>query len=156
MGDNPSHFTGDDNLPVELVSWDDVQSFITKLNDKEGTTKYRLPSEAEWEYACRAGTTTRYSFGDNESELSDYAWYWDNSDSQTHPVGQKRANPWGLSDMHGNVWEWVQDCWQPRLPSVRFLTYMTFHPSNQIMTPSFSACRTILISFRFSSNSSGV
>ena len=111
MGDNPSYFTGDDNLPVERVSWDNVQRFITKLNDKEGTSKYRLPSEAEWEYACRAGTTTRYSFGDNESELGEYAWYSSNSDSQTHPVGQKRANPWGLYDMHGNVWEWVQDCW---------------------------------------------
>jgi formylglycine-generating enzyme required for sulfatase activity len=110
MGDNPSWFTGDDNLPVEQVSWDDVQDFISKLNDKEGTTKYRLPSEAEWEYACRAGTRTRYSFGDDESELGDYAWYFSNSDWQTHPVGQKKPNPWGLYDMHGNVWEWVQDC----------------------------------------------
>jgi formylglycine-generating enzyme required for sulfatase activity len=111
MGDNPSFFSGDDDLPVETVSWDDVQSFITKLNDKEGTNKYRLPSEAEWEYACRAGTTTRYSFGDSESELGDYAWYYDNSGGQTHPVGQKKANSWGLYDMHGNVYEWVQDCW---------------------------------------------
>ncbi len=111
MGDNPSFFSDDDDLPVETVSWDDVQSFITKLNDKEGTDKYRLPSEAEWEYACRAGTTTRYSFGDSESELGDYAWYSSNSGSQTHPVGQKKANPWGLYDMHGNVYEWVQDCW---------------------------------------------
>ena len=111
MGDNPSCFTGDDDLPVECVSWDDVQEFIRKLNDTEGTTKYRLPSEAEWEYACRAGTTTRYSFGDDESELGDYAWYDDNSNDKTHPVGQKKPNPWGLYDMHGNVWEWVQDCW---------------------------------------------
>jgi formylglycine-generating enzyme required for sulfatase activity len=111
MGDNPSCFTGDDDLPVECVSWDDVQEFIWKLNDKEGTTKYRLPSEAEWEYVCRAGTTTRYSFGDDESELGDYAWYDDNSNDKTHPVGQKKPNPWGLYDMHGNVWEWVQDCW---------------------------------------------
>ena len=111
MGDNPSYFEGDDDLPVEQVSWDNVQSFITKLNDKEGTNKYRLPSEAEWEYACRAGTSTRYSFGDNESELGDYAWYDDNSGRQTHLVGQKRANSWGLYDMHGNVREWVQDCW---------------------------------------------
>ena len=109
MGDNPSFFEGDD-LPVERVSWDDVQEFISKLNDKEGTTKYRLPSEAEWEYACRAGTTTRYSFGDSESKLGDYAWYWYNSDGETHPVGQKKANPWGLYDLHGNVLEWVQDC----------------------------------------------
>ena len=110
MGDNPSRFKSD-NLPVECVSWDDVQDFIRKLNRKEGTDKYRLPSEAEWEYACRAGTTTRYSFGDGESKLGDYAWYRDNSDYQTHLVGQKKPNPWGLYDMHGNVWEWVQDCW---------------------------------------------
>jgi formylglycine-generating enzyme required for sulfatase activity len=108
IGDNPCGFEGDD-LPVEQVSWDDVQEFIKKLNEKEGTYKYRLPSEAEWEYACRAGTTTRYSFGDDESKLGDYAWYDDNSDGKTHPVGQKKPNPWGLYDMHGNVWEWVED-----------------------------------------------
>jgi formylglycine-generating enzyme required for sulfatase activity len=109
MDDNPSGFTGDDDLPVERVSWDNVQEFIEKLNEREGTDKYRLPSEAEWEYACRAGTTTRYSFGDSESELGDYAWYNYNSESKTHPVGQKKPNLWGLYDMHGNVWEWVQD-----------------------------------------------
>jgi formylglycine-generating enzyme required for sulfatase activity len=107
---NPSYFKGDD-LPVEQVSWDNVQEFIMKLNEKEGTDKYRLPSEAEWEYACRAGTTTRYSFGDDESELDDYAWYDDNSDGKTYPVGQKKPNSWGLYDMHGNVWEWVYDMW---------------------------------------------
>lgn len=108
MGNNPSRFMGD-NLPVEKVSWDDVQEFIIKLNQKEGTDKYRLPSEAEWEYAARAGTTTRFSFGDNESKLGEYAWYYSNSGSKTHPVGQKKSNSWGLYDMHGNVWEWTQD-----------------------------------------------
>ncbi|KAF5412531.1 MAG: Hercynine oxygenase [Candidatus Methanocomedens sp.] len=110
MGDNPSHFKGDD-LPVENVSWNDVQEFIKKFNKKENTHKYRLPSEAEWEYAARAGTTTRYSFGDKYSKLEEYAWYIKNSGDKTHPVGKKGANPWGLYDVHGNIWEWVQDEW---------------------------------------------
>ena len=110
MGDNPSYFKGDD-LPVENVSWDDVQEFIKKLNKKENTHKYRLPSEAEWEYAARAGTTTQYSFGDDDSKLGEYAWYSENSGDKTHPVGKKGANPWGLYDVHGNIWEWVQDEW---------------------------------------------
>jgi formylglycine-generating enzyme required for sulfatase activity len=115
MGTSPSYFKGD-NLPVENVSWNDVQEFVKKLNEKEGTNKYRLPSEAEWEYAVRAGTTTRYSFGDDKSMLYDYAWYYGNSGDitgmgNTHEVGQKKPNPWGLYDMHGNVLEWVQDSW---------------------------------------------
>jgi len=108
MGTNPPYFKGDD-LPVETVSWNDAQNFVKKLNEKEVTEKYRLPSEAEWEYAARAGTTTRYSFGNDDSDLGDYAWYDSNSGSKTHSVGQKKPNPWGLYDMHGNVWEWVQD-----------------------------------------------
>src|SRR5665648_172810 len=100
MGDDPSFFKGDD-LPVEQVSWNDVQDFIKKLNEKEDADNYRLPSEAEWEYVCRAGATTRYSFGDDESKLAEYAWYKDNSGGKTHPVGQKKPNPWGLYDMNG-------------------------------------------------------
>ncbi len=107
VGSNPSKFVGD-NRPVDRVSWNAAQDFIDKLNEKEGTDKYRLPSEAEWEYACRAGTATRYSFGDCESELDEYC-YCGNLDIGSHPVGQKKPNPWGLYDMHGNLWEWVQD-----------------------------------------------
>ena len=110
MGDDPSHFKGDD-LPVKNVSWDDVQEFIKKLNKKENTHKYRLPSEAEWEYAARAGTTTRYSFGDGNLKLGEYAWYSENSGDKTHPVCKKGANPWGLYNVHGDIWEWVQDEW---------------------------------------------
>ncbi len=110
MGTDPSHFKGD-NLPVESVARKSVQEFIRKLNEKEGTNKYRLPSEAEWEYTARSGTTTPYFFGDDETRVGDYAWYYDNSGSETHEVGQKKPNPWGLYDMYGNVREWVQDGW---------------------------------------------
>jgi formylglycine-generating enzyme required for sulfatase activity len=113
MGNNPSKFQGDPTLPVERVSWEDVQEFIRRLNAQEGSSKYRLPTEAEWEYAARAGTTTAYSFGDDPDRLGDYAWFRDNSDGKTHPVGQKAPNPWQLYDMHGNVWEWVQDLGAP-------------------------------------------
>jgi formylglycine-generating enzyme required for sulfatase activity len=111
MGNNPSDLKGDD-LPVEQISWYDARDFIKKLNEKEGTNKYRLPSEAEWEYAVRAGTNTTYFFGDNISELGDYAWYSE-SPGRTHPVGQKKPNPWGLYDMNGNVNEWMQDIYHP-------------------------------------------
>lgn len=116
MGSNPSHFkseaVGDSrHHPVENVSWEDVQTFVGRLNAREGTDNYRLPSEAEWEYAARAGTTTTYSCGDDESCLDKIAWYEDNSDKRTHPVGQKQPNRFGLYDTTGNVWEWVADCW---------------------------------------------
>jgi formylglycine-generating enzyme required for sulfatase activity len=109
MGNNPSRFKGDANRPVETVSWEEVQKFIDKLNTREGGTKYRLPTEAEWEYAARAGWTTAYSFGDDSSQLGKYAWFGDNAGNTTHPVGTLQPNAWGLYDMHGNVWEWVQD-----------------------------------------------
>jgi formylglycine-generating enzyme required for sulfatase activity len=133
MGSNPSYFKGDDRLPVEQVSWNDCQEFIAKLNARKDGYVYRLPSEAEWEYACRAGTT-----GDYAGELDEMGWYGDNSgdkrldayqawrdsgcgaskyyetflkpnDCRTHAVGEKRPNGFGLYDMHGNVWEWCQD-----------------------------------------------
>ena len=111
MGNNPSYFSNCDTCPVEQVSWDDVQDFIERLNTREGVTTYRLPSEAEWEYAARAGTHTTYSFGDTADRLGLYAWYSDNANERTHPVGGKRPNMFGLYDVHGNVQEWVQDCW---------------------------------------------
>ncbi|OAD20715.1 Sulphatase-modifying factor domain protein, partial [Candidatus Thiomargarita nelsonii] len=97
-----------DNAAVTGVSWDDAQGFISWLNEKEGGEHYRLPTEAQWEYSARAGTTTEYSFGDDKSLLGDYAWYDENAydvgEKYAHIVGQKKPNPWGLYDMHGNIW----------------------------------------------------
>jgi formylglycine-generating enzyme required for sulfatase activity/serine/threonine protein kinase len=104
----PDYNQQGDNAAVTHVSWNDAQEFISWLNEKEGGEHYRLPTEAEWEYAARAGTTTEYSFGDDASLLGDYAWYSDNREgAYAHIVGQKKPNPWGLYDMHGNVWEWT-------------------------------------------------
>jgi formylglycine-generating enzyme required for sulfatase activity len=97
-----------DNAPIIGVSWHDAVAYCKWLSEKTGDN-YRLPREAEWEYACRAGTTTKWSFGDDEKELEKYAWYKKNSDSKTHEVGKKLPNPWGLYDMHGNVLEWCED-----------------------------------------------
>jgi len=112
MGDNPSFFIGcGDNCPVENVSWIDAKLFIQKLNAREGTNGYMLPTEAQWEYACRAGSKTSFSNGkliglDNDLNLDGVAWYLGNSDKTVHPVATKQSNRWGLFDMHGNVLEW--------------------------------------------------
>lgn len=112
MGSNPSYFKGDDH-PVECVSWEDAQKFIQKLNESQSEYTYRLPTEEEWEYCARAGTTTAYFFGDDPKDLPKYAWFYENSENRTHPVKQKLPNPWGLYDVCGNVWEWCQD-WYKR------------------------------------------
>ncbi|MCH7688722.1 MAG: formylglycine-generating enzyme family protein, partial [Planctomycetes bacterium] len=104
------------DYPATYVSWNDAVEFCRKLSEQEGV-EYRLPTEAQWEYACRAGTTTVYSFGDDASKLGQHAWYrknaWDIGEKYAHRVGQKLPNPWGLYDMHGNVWEWCQDWYAP-------------------------------------------
>ena len=125
MGKNPSHFQGaivgneNADLPVENVSWDEAVEFCKKLSDlpeeKKAGRVYRLPTEAEWEYACRAGSKTAYSFDDEEDLLPEYGWFNRNSSRRTHTVGLLEQNAWGLYDMHGNVWEWCSD-WYGEYP----------------------------------------
>jgi len=107
IGTNPSQVAGPTN-PVENLSKEDAIAFCGKLGEKTGL-QVRLPTEAEWEYACRAGSQARFSFGDDESSLGEYAWYSDNSGGRPHPVGQKKPNGFGLYDMHGNIFEWCSD-----------------------------------------------
>jgi formylglycine-generating enzyme required for sulfatase activity len=119
MGANPSEFKGPTN-PVESVSLDDCRNFLKRLNVKVGGERFQLPTEAQWEYACRAGSKTRYCFGDDESKLDEYAWYRTNEPGHTHPVGKKKPNAWGLYDMHGNVSEvcadWYDEAYYAKSP----------------------------------------
>jgi len=130
MGNNPSNFKGSDELPAENVTWFEAVQFCNKLSERENQTPfyringdevtivggngYRLPTEAEWEYSCRAQSTTLYPFGDDASQLDEHAWHANNSGKLTHAIGQKRPNAWGLYDMLGNVWEWCADWYDPR------------------------------------------
>jgi len=130
LGSNPSLFqphnaTADTSRPVVPVTWFDATSYCGQLTERDRTagriaanSVYRLPTEAEWEYACRGWTSTPFSYGDDpgRTNRTNYAWYSGNSDWTTHPVGQKLPNPWGLYDMHGNAFEWCQDWWSFNLP----------------------------------------
>ena len=112
MWNNPSRFKGA-KRPVDGVSWKDARDFCREVSARTGKT-VRLPTEAEWEFACRAGSTTDYCFDDGQATLAEYAWYESNSSGATHAVGEKRPNAWGLCDMHGNVWQWCQDWYDPK------------------------------------------
>lgn len=112
MDANPSSFK-DPRRPVDQITWEQAQEFVGRVNKLEGSNKYRLPSEAEWEYAARAGATTAFPLGDEPAGLEDFAWFGQQGGVGTRPVGQRRPNAFGLYDMLGNVWEWVQDCWNP-------------------------------------------
>lgn len=136
MGVNPSYYNGrptvggtdyglDLKRPVERISWNDATNFCAKLTARHLSaelipqgSRYRLPTAAEWQYSCRAWTTTRFSYGDDPDywNLGDYAWFKDNSEGTPHPVGLKIPNPWGLYDMHGNVWEWCHDLYRGYQP----------------------------------------
>lgn len=115
MGYNPSHFLGDD-LPVDTVSWDECQMFVEKLSNLTGY-QVTLPTEAQWEYACRAGTTTHWFYGKSDENAGDYGWIDINSNGTTHPVGTKLPNPWGIYDMYGNIQEWCLDWYAEPYPN---------------------------------------
>jgi formylglycine-generating enzyme required for sulfatase activity len=157
MGKNPSRFKGSKN-PVAYVSWHDCQEFLRKLNEtiphpvatprtpplsrgereSERREGFRLPTEAEWEWACRAGTRTRFCCGDGEADLAAHAWFAANAGSTTHPVGTRRPNAWGLHDMHGNVWEWCSDWYGPYERKLKGLGWEADPPG-----PTTGSCRVL-------------
>jgi len=133
MGNNPSHFSDcGGSCPVERVNWNEIQDFIAKLNESNPDAHYRLPTEAEWEYAARAGTTGDYG---GTGDLEEMGWYLDNSGEHTHPAAQKEPNAWGLYDMHGNVWEWTQDWYSA--------SYYEVSPSEDPQGPSTGEMRVL-------------
>jgi formylglycine-generating enzyme required for sulfatase activity len=137
MGSNPS-IAKDPKNPVERVSWEDCKAFLQKLDAKFGdkVVKFSFPTEAQWEYACRAGKTTKYCFGDKEADLGRYAWFIENSKDKIHPVGEKKPNAWGLYDVHGDAWEWCAD-WYDK-------AYYKTSPANDPPGPAsgiFRVCR---------------
>lgn len=154
MNTNPSRAKSSDKLPVERVTWDEAMEYCKRLNERETQLKqvpkgytYRLPTETEWEYAARAGTTTAYSYGEDVDHLSEHGWWMDNSGPEPSPVGLLKPNPWGLYDMHGNVFEWCLDEYnaypEGSAPSAGFNLKVTrggafYCPSNILR----SACRT--------------
>jgi tetratricopeptide (TPR) repeat protein len=159
IGSNPSEFKGANN-PVEQVSWDDAVAYCAKLSSLPAEVAagrvYRLPTESEWEYACRAGTTTEYSFGDDEQDLGKYAWFDGNSGETTHAVGKKLPNVWGLYDMHGNVWEWCLDA----KGSNRVVRGGSWFNSASYCRPAYSGCfdpsyRSNSVGFRLALSPSG-
>lgn len=133
VGSNPSQFKGDPNRPVEKVDWFEASAFCRKLGElppeRAAGSVYRLPTEAEWEYACRAGTTTSWYSGDDERALKEHGWYNDNAGNKTESVGQKLPNAWGLCDLHGNVWEWCQD-------------WMSYYATSPVQDPAGAATGT--------------
>lgn len=127
MGSNPSKVKAEDR-PIDRVSWNDAQDFIQSLNAKDGGKLFRLPTEAEWEYAARAGSDSDYSYGNDSKSLAQYAWFGNlGYKGASHEVAQKQPNDWGLYDMHGNVWEWVQDWYGP--------SYYSNSPANNPLGP---------------------
>ncbi len=168
MSNNPSYFVGNSNLPVESLDYYDASAYCQQLTQREllagrlpAGWAYRLPTEAEWEYACRAGTTTRFTFGDDPGymQIGSYAWYYANSSNTTHPVGLKLPNPWGLYDLPGNVWEWCLDWYDwypggnvtdPTGPAVVFLEYRVLRGGSWEYFPNY--CRSANRYFDYESN----